>query len=108
MKANITEERFCELVDSIKNYWSYLNKIEEALGISILEGPAIDIVGDVTDFLVNAIYGEPMVFDNITYFMWELDFGENWEPGMVLGENGEDIPLRNAHDLWNLLQKECS
>ena len=40
----------------------------------------------------------------IEYFLWELNFGEEWKPGTVT-ENGKDIPLKTTDDLWNLLTK---
>ena len=38
----------------------------------------------------------------ITYFIYDLDFGEKWRKGCVT-DNGEDVPLRNAGDLYDLL-----
>lgn len=35
-------------------------------------------------------------------YMWELDFGREYTEGCVK-INGEDVPLRNASDLWNLI-----
>lgn len=41
--------------------------------------------------------------DWIGYFYTDMDFGANYKPGMITGENGEEIPLRNADDLWSIL-----
>ena len=45
---------------------------------------------------------DPYWCDDITYYMWELDFGKKWAPGMVTFED-KDIPLRNSSDLWELI-----
>lgn len=41
----------------------------------------------------------------ISYWMWELDFGEKWKPGMVVAKDGTDIQLKTVDDLWNILVK---
>ena len=41
--------------------------------------------------------------DDIGYFIYELEFGSKWHEGMVLDKNGNDIPLKDASDLYNLL-----
>lgn len=39
----------------------------------------------------------------ISYFCWELDFGGGYEPGSVIAPGGENIELRTAEDLYDLL-----
>lgn len=38
----------------------------------------------------------------ISYWMWELNFGEKYEEGTVIS-NGENIPLKSIEDLYKLL-----
>lgn len=38
----------------------------------------------------------------IAYFIYDLDFGEGWYEGCIT-DNGENIPLRNAGELYDLL-----
>jgi len=46
-------------------------------------------------------------YDNdLSYFVYDLDFGRNWHPGMVTDENGEDVPLSTIDNLWDLLTRE--
>lgn len=61
----------------------------------------MEIESEVTKYLKAQFNDE---FDWISYWMWELNFGENWKPGTVT-ENGNDIPLKTIDDLWNLLTK---
>lgn len=39
----------------------------------------------------------------IEYWMYELDFGRQYEDGMIRSQDGADIPLRTASDLYSLL-----
>lgn len=39
----------------------------------------------------------------IDYFVYELDFGREWEPGYVTEKDGTDIKLANASDLYDEL-----
>lgn len=39
----------------------------------------------------------------IEYWLYDLDAGKKWEPGLVEDENGNDIKLETIEDLWNVL-----
>ena len=43
--------------------------------------------------------------DWISYYIYELDFGERYEEGMIT-EDGKNIPLKTVDDLWNILKGE--
>lgn len=44
--------------------------------------------------------------EDITYFIYELDFGSNWRPGS-LTDNGEDIDISTASKLYDYV-KMCN
>lgn len=44
--------------------------------------------------------------DWIDYYFVDMDFGANYSPGSITDGDGNDIPLRNAGDLYDLLMKE--
>lgn len=44
--------------------------------------------------------------DWISYYIYELNWGESWKEGMVTDKNGKDIPLKTTKDLYNLLLEE--
>lgn len=108
MKVELNEENFCELIDSIEEYWNFCLKLDEAFGINITDSKLCLLMDKVIDFLVNSFYDinehdkDPYWSDDITYYMWELDFGKKWQAGMVTLDD-KDIPLRDSHDLWELL-----
>lgn len=39
----------------------------------------------------------------ISYWLYELDRGANWEPGCVTDDNGNEIKLETLDDLYELL-----
>jgi hypothetical protein len=39
------------------------------------------------------------------YFIYDLEYGSKWEPGMIT-ENGKDIKLSNAGELYDVLINE--
>lgn len=41
--------------------------------------------------------------DWIGYWVYELNCGKEWHPGMITEKDGTDIPLKTVEDLWNLL-----
>ena len=42
----------------------------------------------------------------IEYYIWELDWGKNWQEGMVTEKDGTDVPLKTLKDLHSLLESE--
>jgi len=48
-----------------------------------------------------------LIFDDkddwISYYIWELNFGEYYEDGDVTDENGSIIKLKTIRDLYDLL-----
>ena len=41
--------------------------------------------------------------ENIDYFIYELDYGRKYEPGMITDENGHDIDFSSAEKLYDYL-----
>jgi hypothetical protein len=56
------------------------------------------------DLIIDLLAGmfQDMETQWISYFCYELDFGYEWKEGCVT-ENGKDIPLKNASDLYDIL-----
>ena len=44
--------------------------------------------------------------ENIDYYIYELDYGRKYEPGMITDENGHDIDLSSAEKLYDYLTGE--
>jgi hypothetical protein len=95
---------FINCLQDLKSQFEYLDRMQEAFKVILPQdyitgfdyGKLIDshlallahVMGDVNDW--------------IDYFVWELNFGEKWEEGMVT-DNEKDVKLQTIDDLWNLL-----
>ena len=97
----ITKENFIKYINRIKELREIEDEINlagEKLGLFISfadhEQLTMDILTDAFDDFADGW---------ISYFVYELSFGDNWSEGKIRDENGEDIPLRNADELYDLL-----
>lgn len=97
----MTKENFAKLINAVKNHSDYIWNLYKDYSIDFVNSPVMEIENEITKYL-KAQFDDKS--DWISYWMWELDFGENWKPGTVT-ENGNDIPLKTIDDLWNLLTK---
>ena len=95
----MTKENFAKLINAVKNHSDYIYNLYKDYGIDFVNSPVMEIESEITKYLKAQFNNE---FDWISYWMWELNFGENWKPGTIT-ENGNDIPLKTIDDLWNLL-----
>ena len=44
--------------------------------------------------------------DWVPYWLYELDYGTDYRPGCITSKDGEDILLKTADDLYDLLSSE--
>lgn len=44
--------------------------------------------------------------EDIYYFIYELDCGREWKPGMVTDKDGNDIKMGTIRDLYDYIVKE--
>lgn len=105
---NISKEKYITTVNSIKKYRDIEDKIDKASKstirlweineINIMIESIIEILKECTNDYIDS----KDVTSNIEYFIYELDFGRNYEPGMVK-DSGKNISMRNAEDLWRYL-----
>lgn len=46
---------------------------------------------------------QDMPYNDINYYIYELDFGKLYKPGMAVDSNGNIIPMSNAGELYDSL-----
>lgn len=46
-------------------------------------------------------------YETISYFIYELDFGAEWKPGMVVDKKGNDVKLTTLRELYDYLLVEA-
>lgn len=50
--------------------------------------------------------GENGNWSDISYWIYDLDFGRNWKPKMVTRKDGSDVVLNTAHKLYDWLVEQ--
>lgn len=91
------EDLVIKLNDIIREYRTTLHE-------DFLDGNALIIGGE--DEIVELL--EILMKDtcgDISYFMWEIDFGRDYEPGCIT-QDGEDIDISSADKLYDYLVSE--
>ena len=68
-------------------------------------GAALQISHESTVvFLLRKLLNDAV--ENIDYYIYELDYGRKYEPGIITDENGRDIDFSSAEKLYDYLTGE--
>ena len=101
----ITKKEFCDAISELKRNEEFIDKLNDvfrefnsdnAIYSSGLEDAIVRILENIFDDDKNGW---------ISYWIWELNFGETYEEGDVKDENNNNIPLRTAEELYDFLVK---
>ena len=101
---NIDKTKFINIMSEFE---SFTKKIDDSsYKIRKLTDNEWDVYFPTGEFILNDFLND--IFDDeemdcIGYFIYELEFGSKWHEGMVLDKKGNDIPLKDASDLYDLL-----
>ena len=74
-----------------------LKEIDPEFGGGYIHNKSIFILEELLAQLTNDKY------ENIAYYMWEIDFGKEYVDGMITDDQGNNIPLSNAEELYDLI-----
>ena len=103
----ISKEKFVEIINRLKNYNELQDKIDNLFKDNI-ENRERDFINagsicigheSVVVYLLEKIFDTDM----ISYFIYELDYGERYTEGCVLDENMNNIDLSTAEKLYDYL-----
>lgn len=100
-----TKEEFCTAIDNLEEMCRQERKIFDTLQLSgewVLDewiSNYYELIRDMCDI------EEDNSLDDLSYYCGELDFGKKWRPGCITMD-GEDIPCRNAEELWELMNRD--
>ena len=101
----MTKETFVKAINDIKGYHEKINKIqtvlEETCYDSVFWPPSLE--STLITVLKDSFNDEDGYGGMIEYFIYELEYGEQWNVGTVTDENGNDIKLATAEDLYDYL-----
>ena len=108
MKKNVplTLEQFTNFINFIKDRDEAMNKINKLFTNEFEDSifyPYFRYEAQFVKLLELTMHDNG---DYISYFLYELNFGEKWEPGCIIDENDNDIPLGTIVDLYNILVEE--
>ena len=99
----ISKEKFLSVIGEIKK-WHDLEDDLWKLGKKYNQDADWYIPSTLEDALVDLLeicMGDSI--SDISYFIYELDFGKEYEPGDVLGEDGKEIDFSSAASLYDYL-----
>ena len=104
----MTKEKFCEIINKIKIVHDYHNELWELNSrynnkYRLFDIGDVDSYPTLEDELVDVLV-DIYESKDIIYFIYELDFGKDWKPGMVI-DNGEDIDLSTVEKLYDYITR---
>lgn len=104
----ISKEEFVNKIEHIKKIFDMEDDLNDWIrkysdgGWCIFE-PIWNIVDDYIKILTDEICGkQDYTVDDIDYFVYELEFGKQWKPGMIC-ENDKDIDWSTAEKLYDYM-----
>lgn len=103
----MNKELFIETINQIvelnkeqTEFNDMLRRIDTEFGGGYIHNKTISILENLLKTLTND------ESDWISYWLWELNFGESYTDGCVTESDGTIIPLRTPEDLYNLIISE--
>lgn len=105
----ISKDKFVEIINRLKNYNNLQDKINDLFKENI-DNKEMDFMNagsicigheSVVVYLLERMFDTDM----ISYFIYELDYGEKYKEGCVLDENMNEIDLSTAEKMYDYLVK---
>lgn len=106
MNYCMSKNDFVSAIEDIKSVIKYQDGLNSYFRKNGVDGYIFqpDCVSTVLRLLHN-IWGDADKDNWIDYFCLDLDCGRTWKPGTITDNNGADIKLETAEDLYNYLCK---
>lgn len=107
--TNISKEEFVEIMNRLRDSSDLVRKVNglfrdsrDNVECDFRNGAALQISHESTVvFLLRKLLKDTV--ENVDYFIYELDYGRKYEPGMITDENGRDIDFSSAEKLYDYL-----
>ncbi len=108
-KSFLSEQEFVDIIDRLREATDLQAQVDklfrnsrENIENDFCNAAALQISheGSVV-FLLKRIMRDQ--YDYIDYFIYELDYGRKYEPGMITGENGQDIDIHTPKLLYDVI-----
>lgn len=107
----ISKETFVSMIEKIKD----LQEREEQLRIAmnalspsfyVAYYPLSEAIEAIVDLLSSYFYADPQTRDvtnDISYYIYDLEFGKNWTPDCYTDAEGNPIDISTAEKLYDYL-----
>lgn len=107
----ISKDRFVEITNRLKDYNDLQNKIDDLFKENI-DNKEMDFVNAGSICIGHesvVVYLLENMFDTdiISYWIYELDYGEKYTKGCIVDEELNEIDLSTAEKLYDYLIKEA-
>jgi len=109
----LSKDKFVSIMKKMEAQESIDSKISKAVSEAFdcwavsynhgrLTSTILELLSEIFDIPNRDLLGE----NDIEYFMYELDYGKKWKPGMITEKDGTDIDFSDAGKLYDYLTKE--
>ena len=103
----ISKKDFIKAIEDVENVWRYHEGLNNYFRKNNVDGYIFQ--PDCTSTVLRLLHSIAGIKDKdewIDYFCFELDFGKKWHEGTITNDDGTDIVLKTAEDLYNLLESQ--
>lgn len=95
-------DEFIKAMDNFQQMYEKENQISELLHLDV-DWPGSNWIWSYYDLICTMCdIDTENDYNDLDYFVFELDFGKKYEPGDYMVD-GKEIPLATIEDLWNAL-----
>lgn len=111
-KVDLSREEFVTIINKLRDSSDLVNKVDELFQASrdnvecdFCNGAALQISHESTVvLLLRKLLND--AYEDIDYFIYEIDYGRKYKPGMITDDNGKDIDWSSAEKLYDYLIQE--
>lgn len=112
-KFLISREEFVKGIDRLREATDLVDKINNIMRESrdniendFMNASALQITHEQTVVnLLEKLTHDDEIYSDISYFIYELDYGRKYEPGMIKDKDGNELDFSNAGNLYDYLFK---
>lgn len=103
-KPIINKSEFCRILSKLKKNEDFIDEINDVLRNFGRDGYMFSTgLEDVIVRLLETVFEDTDEW--ISYWVWEKGFGDNYEDGDAVDENGDIIHIKTAQNLYDFLIK---
>lgn len=95
---NISEELFIDCIDAIERFNVFQTHLYD-LGIDADNIPQLNSIINLFTTLISKCVNDEDATD-LSYFMYELRFGDDWTPNSITDSNGNSIDMSCTKSLY--------